>query len=206
MSGVVTQNVLGSSGLVKAVSAGGTWVEIKSLTASSSDDLSFVNGTSDVVLDDTYSVYCFHLISLHPSNDSSILKMNGSADAGSNYNVSKVNTYFESSHNQEDTSSGISYAAGHDESTTSAINLQSEYGTDNDQNGVGYLYLFGPGSTTFHKHWLFRGQQYHQAGHSQENYSGGYFNTASAVDAIQFTLSAGTIDAGKIKLFGIKDS
>ncbi len=60
MSGIVAQNVGRPSGLIKAAEGGGgTWVEIKSLTASSSSTLSFVDGTSDVVLDSTYPVYCF---------------------------------------------------------------------------------------------------------------------------------------------------
>ena len=36
--------------------------------------------------------------------------------------------------------------------------------------------------------------------------SGGYFNTTSAIDAIQFKFSSGDIDAGTIKLYGLKDS
>ena len=31
----------------------------------------------------------------------------------------------------------------------------------------------------------------------------GYFNTTSAVDAIQFKMASGNIDAGTIKLYGI---
>ena len=34
----------------------------------------------------------------------------------------------------------------------------------------------------------------------------GYGNTTSAVDAIRFQMSSGNIDAGTIKLYGIKDS
>ena len=37
-------------------------------------------------------------------------------------------------------------------------------------------------------------------------FSAGYLNTTSAVDAIQFKQSSGNIDAGTIKLYGIKDS
>ena len=31
----------------------------------------------------------------------------------------------------------------------------------------------------------------------------GYFNTTSAIDAIQFKCASGTIDAGTIQLFGV---
>ena len=39
-----------------------------------------------------------------------------------------------------------------------------------------------------------------------DSHIAGYFNTTSAIDAIQFKMSSGNIDAGKIKLFGILDS
>ena len=34
----------------------------------------------------------------------------------------------------------------------------------------------------------------------------GYGNTTSAIDAVQFAMSSGNIDAGTIKLYGLKDS
>ena len=40
-------------------------VLIKTLTASSDANLSFVNGASSVVLDDTYPVYLFKFINIH---------------------------------------------------------------------------------------------------------------------------------------------
>jgi hypothetical protein len=47
----------------------GAWTLIKTLTASSSATLSFVDGSSDVVLDNTYSVYLFQFINIHPQTD-----------------------------------------------------------------------------------------------------------------------------------------
>ena len=47
----------------------GAMVFIKKLTASSSGTLSFVDGSSDVVLDDTYKEYIFTFKDIHPSND-----------------------------------------------------------------------------------------------------------------------------------------
>ena len=34
-------------------------------------------------------------------------------------------------------------------------------------------------------------------------FSGGYANTTSAVDAIQFKMASGNIDSGVIKLYGV---
>ena len=36
-----------------------------------------------------------------------------------------------------------------------------------------------------------------------ETFVAGYMNTTSAVDAIQFKMSSGNIDAGTIKLYGV---
>ena len=49
-------------------------------------------------------------------------------------------------------------------------------------------------------------QGYHNSSSSFEYFCAGYFNTTSALDEFQFKFSSGNIDAGKIKLYGIKDS
>ncbi len=62
MSGIIAQNTLDNSGLIKSPAGGGAWTFIKKLTASSSGDLSFVDGSSDVVLDGTYAEYIFYFV------------------------------------------------------------------------------------------------------------------------------------------------
>jgi hypothetical protein len=41
---------------------------------------------------------------------------------------------------------------------------------------------------------------------SESNFNAGYFNTTSSIDAFSFKMHSGNIDAGTIKLYGIKDS
>ncbi len=53
----------------------GSMVLIKTLTASSSSTLSFVDGTSDVVLDNTYPIYLFKFINIHPATDAAVLHL-----------------------------------------------------------------------------------------------------------------------------------
>jgi len=65
----------------------GSIVFIKKLTASSSATLSFVDGTSDVVLDNTYKEYLFTFNNIHCATDDTHFEFNMSIDAGSNYNV-----------------------------------------------------------------------------------------------------------------------
>jgi hypothetical protein len=48
----------------------GSMVFIKKLTASSSSTLSFVDGSSSVVLDNTYKEYIFTFKDIHPATDS----------------------------------------------------------------------------------------------------------------------------------------
>jgi hypothetical protein len=56
------------------------------------------------------------------------------------------------------------------------------------------------------KHFIARTNGMTFGTYSHEGYTAGYFNTTSAIDAIQFKFSSGNIDAGTIKLYGIKDS
>ena len=61
-------------------------------------------------------------------------------------------------------------------------------------------------STTFVKHFMSRSSYFDYTNLAYDRYIAGYGNTTSAVDAIQFKFSSGNIDAGTIKLYGIKDS
>ena len=208
MSGVVTQNISGNSGLVKAVEAGGgTWVEIKTLTSDGSDaTMSFVNGTSDVVLDSTYPIYCFKFINIHPAS-AALLTFNGSVDTGSNYNVTKTTTHWRVYHNEAGDDVALTYDAGSDLAQgTGFQDLGHAIKTDNDASGAGFLYLFSPASTTFVKHFIAQFTVLQNSDYNMNSYITGYLNNTSAVDAIRFAMNTGNIDAGKIKLFGIKDS
>tara|TARA_Y100000114_G_scaffold154440_1_gene176485 strand:+ start:536 stop:1156 length:621 start_codon:yes stop_codon:yes gene_type:complete len=184
----------------------GAMTLIKTLTASSSSTLSFVHGSSDVVLDSTYPIYVFKFINIHPATDNTKLTFNGSADSGSNYNVTKTTTAFYSYQAENAGGQGVGYYASEDlAQSTSFQPLLIASGNANDECASGYLHLFNPSSTTFVKHFISRGNAY-SGDYTQEVYIGGYMNTTSAVDAVQFKMTSGNIDSGTIKLYGIKDS
>jgi hypothetical protein len=187
-----------------SVSALGEMRFIKKLTASSDSELSFVDGTDDVVLDDTYKEYLFTFKDLHPSEDGKKLRVNFSADGGSNYNVTKTTTLFYSRHNEADDNTALSYEASWDlAQSTSQQFLTNDVGTDNDQSQAGFLRLFNPSSTTFVKHFMAETSTYHYGDYYYQLFIAGYCNTTSAVDAVQFDMSSGNIDAGDICLYGI---
>ena len=195
----------GANGLTSL--KGTSKVLIKTLTASSSAILSFVDGTSDVVLDNTYPIYVFKFINIHPATNAAEFVFNVSIDTGSNYNVSKTTTTFQSLHSEDGTTAA---ALGYDDEDlangTGFQNLAEDVGSDNDQAVSGELWLFNPSSTTFTKHFTARIAYSHQSDIAFDFYVAGHANTASAVDAAQFKFSTGNIDAGSIKLYGIKDS
>ena len=208
MSGIVAQNVGRPSGLIKAAAGGGgTWVEIKSLTASSSSTLSFVDGTSDVVLDSTYPVYCFKWTDIHPQTDDVVFHFQGNAAGGSGYNETMTTTLFYAYGIESGSDAALGYHANFDQAQGTAYQALCQHlGADNDQSTSGTLWLFGPSSTTFVKHYMATVSMSDPDDSANVVYTAGYFNTTSAIDEIQFKMSSGNIDDGKIKLFGIKDS
>ena len=185
----------------------GAMTLIKTLTASSSSTLSFVDGSSDVVLDSTYPIYVLKFINIHAGTHAADFTFNGSADGGSNYNVTKTTTTFYSYHNEGDSATGVGYDTGHDIAQgTGYCQIGGDaMGTDNDQGCSGTMFLYSPSSTTFIKHFMVTMSTLTEADYNVNEYTGGYCNTTSAVNAIDFKMSSGTFD-GKIKLYGIKDS
>ena len=184
----------------------GSMIFIKKLTASSSSTLSFVNGTSDVVLDSTYKEYVFTLNNMHPQTSGNNPKMTASTNTGSSYGVTATTTDFRATHDESGGSTGLTYRTATDlAQSTDPVHIFGGTGTgnENDECSVGIIHLFNPSSTTFVKHFIARTHGYSDDDRAYSNFSAGYFNTTSAIDAIQFANNSGNIDAGDICLYGI---
>jgi len=180
---------------------------IKTLTASSSSTLSFVNGSDDVVLDSTYPIYLFKFIGIH---NSAVAQFQVNfRDGGSNYDATKTTTSFYAYHAENAGEAALSYVTSTDEAqSTDAQALTTSPGIENDEAGSGEMYLFNPSSTTFVKHFLGTMNYVDDSGSplSVQFNIAGYCNVTAAIDAVQFSCSSGNIDAGTIKLYGLKDS
>jgi len=182
-----------------AAIATGNMVLISSQTASDSASISFTTGISS-----TYKEYQFWFINIHPATDDVQFEFNMSTDAGSNYNVTKTTTYFESYHNEADTATGLGYQTSKDlAQSTSFQRLFHSTGNGNDENGSGTLTLFNPASTTYVKHFIMSGMHNASYDYALNDTIAGYGNTTSAVNAVQFKMSSGNIDAGTILMYGI---
>jgi hypothetical protein len=184
----------------------GSIVLIKTLTASSSSNLTFVDGTSDVVLDDTYTSYMFKFINLNFSNDASNFQVNF-RDGGSSYDASKTTNYGFAYHDEDDGNTGATKddSMAIDAATSVAV-LGQSIGNGGDESLSGSMYLFNPASTTFQKQFISSVNYYQSTDRAENAFVGGYCDVTAAIDAVQFTPSAGTFDTGDIKLYGIKDS
>ena len=203
---IVTYNNRSIANISAVPGAAKSLIHIKTLTASSSATITFLNGSSDVVLDSTYPIYLFKWINAHPATDDSRLEIQGTTD-GSNYNTAATTTFFRGQHRENDSATALSYETSHDEAqTTGFIDIDASIGNDNDQSTSGELFLFNPSSTTFVKHFMSTSNSIFSSDGTSNTFVGGYFNTTSAITGIQFKQSSGNIDAGTIKLYGINDS
>ena len=177
---------------------------IKTLTASSSSTLSFVHGSSDVVLDSTYPIYKFEFINIHAGTNEADFQVNYTTD-GSNFNATQTSTFFGAYHAENGSYSGLSYYTSNDVAQGADAGLGDSQSSNNDASLSGELMLFNPSSTTFVKHWLAT-TNLDEVNAVNTNYCAGYVNSTSAVTGVGFKFHTGNIDAGTIKLYGIKDS
>ena len=180
---------------------------IKTLTASSSANLSFINGSSDVVLDGTYPVYLFKFINLHPATNDVALKGNFTID-GTNFNVTKTTSWMGAVNDEDGTYTGFGYSTGRDlGQSTDDFTISQSTGNENQSSTSGYLYLFSPSSTTFIKHFQsVMSTEWGGIVGATNDFGAGYCNTTSAITGFRVNFSSGNIDAGTVKLYGIKDS
>ena len=187
----------------------GAMTHIKTITASSSGTVQFQDGTSSVVLDNTYPIYLFKFINIHPATDDKKFLFQANAVGGSGFNETMTTTNFQAYHREDDGANGLGYNTGYDQAQgTDFQELGGTLSNDNDASMSGELYIYNPSSTTFIKHFSARVQEM-EAGTSKVSvqlYTGGYFNTTAAIDEFQFKMQSGNIDSGTIKLYGIKDS
>ena len=175
---------------------------ISSQTASNSANISFTTG-----LNGTYDLYEFKFINIQPSTNDATFQFNGSTDSGSNYNVTKTTTFFHAYHDEGDTATSLGYDTSSDlAQSTGYQTIHQGVGNTGSKNSGGSMQLFNPSSTTYVKHFILNTNRQSSGGYSVNSYVAGYFNTTSAVNAINFKFDSGNISSGTIKLYGVKKS
>jgi len=185
----------------------GSMVLIKTITVSSAvNAVSFVHGTSDVVLNSTYPIYKFEFINIHSANNDVLFSV-GFRDGGSNYDATKTTTLFQAEHDESGGDGRFAYADGDDLAQGTGYQVMTRnMGNGNDECMSGDLMLFNPSSTTFVKHFIFKTNINSNDDSSDVSHGAGYCNVTAAIDAVQFKFNNGQVGSGVIKLYGIKDS
>ncbi len=184
---------------------GGSLVLIKTTTISSStSDVSFIHGASDVVFDNTYKEYVFSFIDIHGTSDPGGIRFQGTTD-GTNFNIATTSTNFRAYHAEDDSAAAVAYAAGYDQGQGTGFQyLTATHGNDNDQSEVIKFHIYDPSSTTFVKHYMACSNGSNDGNYSTNMFTAGYLNTTSAVTGLKFALDSGNIESATIKMYGVK--
>ena len=186
---------------VGTAATGASQVLLKKVTASDGD--ATVSFDSSLITSD-FNAYIFTFISIHPASDNVFWSFNASVDNGSNYNVTKTNTFWRAQNKEDDSSGSVAYDDGSDQAQQTGFQvLENGNSSDNDHASSGYLHLYNPSSTTFQKLWYSRMSSTSAGDFNIHTNAGGTLNTTSAVNNIQFKFSSGNIGAGTIKLYGV---
>ena len=179
---------------------------IKTLTASDSASLAFVDGASDVTLDSTYDEYMFVFTDINPATDAAEFQfqVNATDDAGGGYDTSLItSTFFKAHHQEDDGGTDLAYHTSHDQAQGSGHQtLAYDVGSDADQSVAGIMHLFSPSSTTYVKHFYSRTNNAYSSDISIDTFVAGYINDTTAIDEVQLKFSSGNFD-GVIQLYGI---
>ena len=188
------------SGVLSGVNSGfgSAMVLLSTQTASNSASLSFTSGITS-----TYGEYIFKFYNINPVSDV-VFQFNGSIDGGSNYNVVKTSSFFRANHEEGNANAVLTYAVDSDEAQgTGYQDFVPMISSGTDENCAGTLHLFNPSSTTYVKHFYSRTDTVYASTYDMDCFAAGYFNTTSAINAIDFKMSSGNFD-GKIKMWGVK--
>ena len=189
---------------MSAITALPSGVSAKSLillateTASSSSTITF-----DSNIDSTYKEYIIKYIDIHPSAGDNHFTVNF-RDGSTAYDATKTSSSFIAYHLEDGTSSTLGYDGDADLAQGTGVQrLSWNIGNENDENIGGYLHLYDPSSTTFVKHYVASTIYNNNNSYANNTYVAGYCNVTTAIDGVQFTMAAGTIDAGTFKLYGV---
>jgi len=157
-------------------------------------------------IDSTYDTYLFKFINIHPANNNVNFTVNF-RDGSSAFDATKTTTAFFGNGTESGSGQQLAYSAGSDlAQSTGYQRITDTLGNDNDSSCSGELFLFSPSNTTFVKHFLSRINLMWSGAGPIDWFVGGYCNTTTAIDGVDFKFASGNIDSGVIKMYGLSKS
>ena len=155
-------------------------------------------------IDSTYKLYIFKFIDINPANDGVQFGFQVNATDGADYDDSLISsTYFFSSHDEGNSATDLDYHETHDKAQAATYQTMAHgIGNGGDESCAGTLWLFNPSNTTYVKHFYSTFNIYFSSNYTFNTFCGGYINDTTAIDDIDFKMSAGNMD-GIIKMYGV---
>ena len=194
---VLTSTGAGSPPAFEAVSA--DFVHIKTVTASNVSSVDFVNGTSDVVFDATYTSYQIVINDLVPASDAHVhmrVMQSGSAVTSSDYG-------FFTHGGGSDVSAGNGNSNA-DNQAEFKLTGQAIYDVYASGNYFGIINCSKP-TTTGHKKFFWHQCFASDADGNKGQFGAGQFNAnTSAINGLSFYMDSGNIASGNFSLYGRK--
>ena len=178
----------------------GDVVLLSTQTASDSASITFTG-----LMTSTYGEYIFKFYNINPESEPDrLFQFQVNATDGADFNDSAItSSYFRAYHTEAD-ATGLSYVTSQDQAQGTAFQPMAQGPSSAADGGcAGELHIFNPSSTTYVKHFYSRIGEMYYAEWATDQFSSGYINDTTAIDDIQFKMSANNFD-GKIKMWGVK--
>ena len=191
-------NGSGTLSNINSALAGGGYTKLTDNTLSG-------NSTCDMNghFSSTYDEYVIMYVDMNPSTDNVKFEFQCSTDGGSTYNIATTSNFFKSYSDETDTDSALSYDTSGDQANQQGHQaLTVNLGNGADESSCGILHLFTPSNTTYLKQYYARTSFHQYNNYCMQSFVGGYFNTTSAINGIQFQMSSGQMD-GYIVMYGV---
>ena len=161
-------------------------------------------------IDSTYDEYLFVWNNLRRGGSTNgYFQFQCSIDGGSNYNLARTFTFVYPTVKWSD---GTSSSFGFNDWITdnargyTYVTLGYNIGSSQAEGWVGMLRLFNPASTTYVKHFISENVLATSNDYLWAPYVSGYFNTTSAINAINFQIVEDSSDfyvGGKFRMYGV---
>ena len=150
----------------------------------------------------TYLELLFEIVTCRPATDAVNFHCVGSTDGGTSYLAGTNYDYVNNGRNSADASKTLSAAAA----AQMIIHTSDTIGNATNEGISGYLWLKRPSSTTEWKHVLWQTLHYNTTTVLNTANGWGAIKTTSAINALRFLFSSGNFSAGRINVYGLRNS
>ena len=190
------------SGVLSGINSGFGSAQVLISTTTVSSAVASIDFTSGI--DNTYPLYRWDFINISPASEEYWFEFQVNASGQSGFNEQITSTVFVSRIGENGAQAALYYQDDNDQANGTAYQDISGPGAAADESTSGYLYLANPSGTTYAKNFWGRQNSANWDSYTWNNYVAGYVNTTAAITEISFKMASGNIDAGKIKMYGIK--